>query len=355
MYDVIAIGTATRDIFLTSPLFKVVRDLKHLKKLGFPTGEAQCFALGGKIEVGKPITTTGGGATNAALTFSRQGLKTACLSKIGKDEAGEVILKELKREKISSFVVRGNSIETSHSTILLAPSGEQTILVYRGTSEKLNAKEIPFPKLKARWFYISPGRVSFEVVKKIINFAAKNKIKVAFSPSDYFIRMGQRKLKPLMLKSRVVVMNREEAALLTGIDYDKEKEIFRKLDKITPGIVIITDGSRGALVSDGKRIYKAGVFKTKLIDTTGAGDAFGSGFVAGLIRREEECEKGLCRIDNIEYAIRLGMANAASVIEHIGAKEGILRKPDFVKSKRWQRLPIQIQITNLRHNLKSKV
>src|SRR3989344_8411087 len=105
MFDVITIGTATRDIFLTSSLFQVVSDPKHLKKLGFAAGEAQCFALGGKIEIGKPILTTGGGATNAAVTFSRQGLKTAALIKIGGDSAASEVLAELKKENITPLAI----------------------------------------------------------------------------------------------------------------------------------------------------------------------------------------------------------------------------------------------------------
>ena len=109
-YDIITIGTATRDVFLTSLLFsakggsasggKVLRDKKPFEKIGFVTGEAQCFALGGKIEIGKPVLATGGGATNSAATFSRQGLKTAVLIKIGEDQAGKDILEELKKEKL---------------------------------------------------------------------------------------------------------------------------------------------------------------------------------------------------------------------------------------------------------------
>jgi len=81
--DVITIGTATRDCFLQSPDFKVIRSSR------FVTGQAECFALGSKIEVPFIIFTTGGGAANAAVTFARQGLKAGCLAKIGKDLAGE--------------------------------------------------------------------------------------------------------------------------------------------------------------------------------------------------------------------------------------------------------------------------
>ncbi len=338
-YDVITVGTATRDVFLTSSFFRVISDKKHFIKNGFPTGEAQCFALGGKIEIAKPILTTGGGAANAAVAFSRQGLKTAALIKIGRDESAKNILDELNREKVSVLTVEDIEKGTAFSTVLLAPGGERTILVYRGASENLKTQEIPFQKLNARWAYIVPGKISLPVIEKIFSHFYKNETLIAFNPSKHFVKLGIKRLKPLLAKSKAVILNREEASYLTGVDYRKEKEIFKKLDDITPGIVVMTDGPNGVLVSDGRRVFKAGVFKEKkVVDRTGAGDAFGSGFVAGLVQKKEVCEKGLCRISNVEYAIRLGSANATSVIEKIGAKAGILTKREFEKSPRWRYL-----------------
>lgn len=343
MFDIITIGTASKDTFLISRLFKVLKDSKHLKKFGFPTGEAQCFALGGKIEIDNQIETTGGGATNAAITFSRQNLKTASLIKVGKDEIGNYILKELREEKITPFPIIDKENGTASSTILLAPTGERTILVYRGASEKLNIKEIPFNKLKGKWVYIIPGKIPMPILEKIFNHFWENKTFIAFNPSRHVIEEGIDKLKPLLNKTKVVILNREEASYLTGIDYNKEKEIFKKLDGIVNGITVMTDGADGVFVSDGHIIYKSGIFQEKkVVDRTGSGDAFGSGFITGLIQKEEECKKGLCQIDNIEYAIRLGSANATSVIEYIGAKKGILTKKDFNSDKRWQKLPIKI-------------
>lgn len=349
-FDVITIGTATRDIFLTSPFFKVVSDEAHLKKIGFPTGEAQCFALGGKIEIDKPIFTTGGGATNAAVTFARQGLKTAALIKVGDDNAGNDIISELEKEKISTltlnpkpYTLNPNNNGTAYSTILLAPNGERTILVYRGASENLSANEIPFNKLNSKWAYIVPGKISYGVIKEIVDYLHQEKILIAFNPSKHFIELGIEKLKLILEKTKAVILNREEAAYLTNIDYNEEKEIFKKLDATVAGIAVMTDGPNGVSVSDGFNIYKAGTFnENKLVDRTGSGDAFGSGFVAGLIHEREICEKGLCKVDNIERAIRLGSANATSAIEYIGAKKGILTKNEFESSERWKELNITI-------------
>jgi sugar/nucleoside kinase (ribokinase family) len=342
MFDIITIGTATRDVFLKSALFKVLDDPRHLKRIGFPTGEAQCFALGGKIEIEKPIFTIGGGATNAAITFARQGLKVGTVIKIGFDEEGELIISELQKENITVFPARAPKLKTAYSVILLAPGGERTILVYRGASDALQLKDLPFQDFKSRWAYIVPGNISFSIIEKIFRFFTNNGTLIAFNPSKHFIQMGVQKLKFLLQKTTVMILNREEAAYLTGIDYDKEKDIFRKLDEMVPGIVVMTDGSNGVMISDGYHIYRAGVFKEKLVvDRTGAGDAFGSGFVAGLIYKNEYCAKGKCDINNIGYAIRFGSANATSVIEKVGAQAGILTKMDFENSFRFRALNIE--------------
>ncbi len=259
MYDVITIGTATRDVFLQSPLFKVLKDPAHLKKIGFPTGEAQCFALGGKLEVSEPVFTTGGGATNAAISFRRQDLRTATLIKIGEDEGGEQIIRELKKEKIQVFPVKDKKLPTGYDTVLLAPGGERTILVYRGASEDLKPDEVPWRKLQSRWVYISPGKIPFSLIKKIFSHFSKKGTLIAFNPSKYFIEMGLKKLRPLLNKTKVVILNHEEAAYLTGLDYGRERRIFKKIDEAIPGIVVMTDGPKGVMVSDGYHIYQAGI------------------------------------------------------------------------------------------------
>lgn len=113
-----------------------------------------------------------------------------------------------------------------------------------------------------------------------------------------------------------------------------------------PGILAVTSGKGGATISDGKYIYKAGIFRErKLVDRTGAGDAFGSGFVAGLIRqiRNPKFEIRNLSPEAVKYAIRLASANATSVVEKIGATEGILTKKEFDKDKRWRDLRIEVK------------
>lgn len=257
MFDVITIGTATRDVFLTSPLFKVLRDPKHLENLGFKTGEAEYFALGSKIEIDKPVHATGGGAANAAVTFSRQGLRTAAVVKIGDDELGDAIIRELKSERITSFAARDKKVGTAYSTILLTPGGERTILVYRGASEDFQRKELSFNKLRARWVYVAPGKIPLALMEELISYLRKKDISIAMNPSKFYVSLGIAKLKDILNKLQVVILNREEAAYLTGVDYKKERAIFKKFDEVVQGIAVVTDGSRGALVSDGRYLYRA--------------------------------------------------------------------------------------------------
>lgn len=332
MFDVLTIGTATHDTFLASASVHVLKDPKHLEKLGFPTGEAECFALGAKLDVDRPVSSVGGGAANAAVTFARQGLRAAAFVRIGADAYGDAIITALKREKISVFPVRDQNVGTACSTVILTPDGERTILVYRGASEGLVRREIPFPKLTARWAYIVPGGIPYALIMEMIKALKNRKAKIAMNPSKEYISLGESKIKELMKLLDVVILNREEAALATSLPYKNQIGIFRKLDQLVPGIAVMTEGPNGAKVSDGVHVYTAGIFKeTKRADRTGAGDAFGSGFVAGLIERND-----------VSYALRLAAANATSVVEHIGAESGILTKKAFA-APRWKYLDLDVE------------
>jgi len=144
---------------------------------------------------------------------------------------------------------------------------------------------------------------------------------VAVNLGNSQISLGAEKLKPILKDIDVIVLNQEEASLLTKIPYDKEEDIFKKIDDICPGIAIMTKGHKGAVISDGKDIYMAPALKVNVKDKTGAGDAFGSGFVSGLIQSDGD----------IEYAVQLAIANSSLNVSEWGAKTGILNKGDDFK------------------------
>ncbi len=338
MFDVTTIGTATRDTTVKSPLFKVLRDAKHLRKLGFTTGEAQCFAFGEKLEVDAPIFTIGGGAANAGVTFARQGLKTAVLASVGDDLNARDIRNDLVNEGTTPFLIKDKCAETAYSVILLSPDGERTVLHYRGASKNLRYGDIPSSVLRTRVGYIAPGDIPFPVMMRIIRKLRRAAECIVMNPSAHYLERGIKDISPMLRLLDVVIMNREEASYLTGCRYDDTRAIFRKACALTKGIVVVTDGPRGVLVSDHARIYRAGVYpEKKILDRLGAGDAFGSGFVAGLVMKSSAKNQQ----EKIAYAIRLGSANATSVVEHIGAQTGILKNREFEHEKRWRCLAIR--------------
>ncbi|OGM92478.1 hypothetical protein A2372_00330 [Candidatus Wolfebacteria bacterium RIFOXYB1_FULL_54_12] len=342
MYDIITIGTATQDVLIKSPLFANVYDPKHLKKLGFLDGNATCFMPGAKVEIDKPIFATGGGATNTAVTFARMGLKPAIIGKIGADDGGERVLAECKAEGITSRIITDKKLSTAYSVILVPLAGERTILTHRGASDKLKPADISRASAKTRWIYIVPGNIPYPTIMHAVNVFSKQGSMIALNPSKHVVEKGLRALKPLLVKIDVLIMNREEAATMTGIAYDRIDAILAAITSAFSGIVAVTDGAHGAFIMDREHRYDCGVFPKKaLSDATGAGDAYGSGFVSSLIHTQRT-KKGAFPEDAIREAIRVAAANSASVVEHVGAKHGILTREAVLRNPRWKKLPIKV-------------
>ena len=331
MHDIVTIGSVTRDNFLEGD-YEIINWPKS------PSGKALLFPFGEKLSVKRAYSTIGGNSANASATFARQGFKTACFGKVGNDLSGREIAERLKKEKVRPFFPIAKEKPTAYSVLLLE-KGERTILGYHGASDTLVLKDIPWSNLRSRWWYLSLAGESDKLLRPLMTFARKNQIKVAFNPSGHHIKHKRHEILAVLKDLAFLVLNAGEAADLVGIPFNKEKEVFKKLDRLMPGIVAVTDGPKGVTVSDGKYLYKAGIFKERaVVDRTGAGDSFGSGFVAGLMKRSQ-----MFSPKDVEYAIRLASANATSVVEQIGATEGILTKKEFEKSSRWEKFKISAQ------------
>lgn len=326
MLDVITIGSATRDNFLKMSYRLIDWPETPLKKaIVFPWGE--------KLGVDEVYFTIGGNAANASVTFSRQGFKTACVAKIGDDVPGREFINHLKREGVNTNLIVSTKEKPTAYSVLLLHQGERTILNYHGASDTFTLADINWRKMKSRWWYMSLSGESDAMYLELIKFAKENGIKVAFNPSGHHIKHKREEILASLKDLAFLVLNIGEAAELVGIPFEQEREVFKKLDELMPGIVAVTDGPNGVTVSDGEFIYKAGVFPEKaVVDRTGAGDSFGSGFVAGLMRSGD-----------IKYAIRLASANATSVVERIGATEGTLTRQAFEQDQRWKNLDIKIE------------
>lgn len=325
-YDIITFGSATRDIFLKAKQF-LIGDFKidHIKK-------EILLPVGLKIDIKDIHFHSGGGGTNTAASFASHGLKTAYCGTIGKDPEGQVILKEIKEKRINTkFILKTKKKPTNLSIIFSTPQ-ERTILVYKGASEVLDKKMIPWSEIKdSKWFYLAPlsGKL-IKVFKKLVDFAKENKIKVMINLGNTQLKLPSKILKPILKKIDILILNQEEGQILVKNTSLKEKKLIKEIKKIFPGILIITNGQNKLFATDEKFIYSAFPPKVKVLDKTGAGDAFASGFLSGYIKSKK----------NIIKAIQLAVANSASCIKKWGAKEGILKRNEKfkkvkVKKEKW--------------------
>jgi len=307
MFDVITFGSATRDVFLRSKAMEL-----H-KEHGI---EEACFPFGAKIDIDDIDFETGGGATNNAVTFTRLGkLRTAAVARIGADASGEEIVSTLKRDRVNTaFFQRAKDEKTGYSVILLSKEAERTILPFRGASAELDAGLIDWHKMNARLFHVSSLGGDIDLLRKIIARAKKIGAEVCLNPGGNELKQGRSALAPLLAKLDIVFLNREEAATLTGKNDADLSGIIAGMRKLTTHSVV-TDGPAGAYAVTAHETLYAPIIPVKKINLTGAGDAFGSAYAAAMLKHND-----------IRIALAVGTANATGVVQHMGAKVGILNK-----------------------------
>jgi len=301
---IICVGAAVQDVFLVGKSLTAKRDVRT-------KATVEQFPLGSKVEVDQVFHSTGGDATNAAVTFARQGLNVSFIGKVGEDAAGEEVVRVLQKEGVNTgHVVVDKKLGTGYSTILVAPSGERVVLVYRGASHELSAKETNWDGIKGDWLYITSHGGNFDVIKQVIKQAKTRSMKVAFAPGKLELAKPK-KVKALLPAIDVLLGNAGEMQDLFDI-HDTKELMLNTIGACH--YLVVTDGPNGVYVSDSDKIYQANIYqKVKVVDRTGAGDAFGSGFVSVIARG-----------GTITEAVTFASANATSVVQYYGAKTGIL-------------------------------
>lgn len=279
----------------------------------FATGVGECVALGSKVEADYIHFDTGGGATNSVVTFSRLGLKVGIITRIGEDSSGAEVIKVLKNEHISTRLVQKTEKEhTGYSVLLLAEGGERTAIAYRGASAKIEKNKINWRTLKTEGYYITSLGGDLTLVRAILASAKLGR--VAWNPGSAELKLGLNKLKSLIKQTDVLLLNREEAAKLTGLPIGSTSALLKNLSSLGNMFTIITDSRGGAYATTKGETYHAGVLDVPVVNTTGAGDAFGSGLVAALVRGKK-----------LPEALQVASLNAHGVIGKMGAKTGILK------------------------------
>ena len=301
----LAIGKASQDVFLESS-----KDFRPFNHKGV---QYEQLPLGKKIHVDNVTFSTGGNATNAAVTFARQGLHTLYAWTLGADIASQTIFQALDAEGIDTrFVKHDPKFQASYSTILLAPGGERTVLNYVGTALKDTSMPLDMGAIEeADWLYLSSIN-NMTLLHKIVAHAAKHDVKIMMNPSGFELK-EHAKLRPILEDVAVVAVNKEEAREL--VHGETLEELVRHLTNLCP-VVLVSDGPNGVVATDSKTVVRAGMYEdVKVVDRLGAGDAFGSGFLSQWALGKP-----------LKDAVLFASANSTSVVTKIGAKEGILHK-----------------------------
>ncbi len=334
MFDLISIGDCTVDHF-----FKI-----HDAHLAFSvdkTKQELCINYGAKLPAENYYQMVAGNAANTAVGAARLGLKTAIYINVGSDAGGKLALDCFKEEGVSTRYAVVNKEMSSNASAVINFRGERTILVYH------QPWHYQLPDLdRTKWVYFTSVSHSFTqsyLISQLEGYLERIGAKLAFNPGTFQLEYGVKKFPKLLSLTTLLVVNRDEAGMILGCEAQTEPmELLVKLADLGPQMVVITDGEKGSFGFDGSKFTKLGIFPATVADKTGAGDAFAIGTLAGLFHGED-----------LPEAMRWGAANSASVVEQIGAQNGLLsfekiqeklRKESVVAAKNFSGIHAMIKI-----------
>jgi len=325
---VFTIGSATMDVFVECDSANIVSVCKQEGSTSFMS-----YPYGSKVDMSSFATNVGGGGVNTAMNFSNLGFDTTPIVKIGKDIYSEGILAQFKNGNLNmDCVVSDPKISTGFSIILVSFQGDRTVLAHRGANGLMTLDDIDFDKLKqAKWLYIAPlNGESNKILEPLVNFAKENDIIVCFNAGTTSIKQGFEYIKNILKTVNIVVMNKEEASMCTGITvrpdtktikYSNEiihpdiKEMLVKLKVKDYQMIVITDGGDGSYSYNGDAFYYCPVFSSDVVSTLGAGDAYASTLCAALKTTNLD----------IETSMKWASVESASVVSKFGATEGLIK------------------------------
>lgn len=315
MFDVVAIGNAMIDMFMAveeDNVFSRIDDSEHML----------CFRFGEKIHVESCRFLLGGNACNTVVGLTRLGTQAALCAEIGSDEFAQKIREGLEKENVGLTYLMQTSGALSSFAVSISYHHERTLFV----DHVKRMHNFPLATVTTKWVYLTSLGVEWkEVYKNVLSLVEKNNICMALSPGTHqFEEEGLLSIKNALQYTEILFTNREEAIRIVNSKkqivnretMEDIKELLVQLQKMGPKVVSITDGDNGSYGIDKTgMVWSLEKFSCKLVEKTGAGDAYASGFLAAYMDGKD-----------VEEAMRWGAVNAASVIEHIGAQEGLLTK-----------------------------
>lgn len=318
------IGGATRDIMFYTDDMLIIDNKNDLLRQ-----KLIAFEYGAKVYSQEVHFVYGGGGMNVAVGLASLGIKTQTILSIGDDLVGKDLLNYLKNKKVSTNLVQvqKNAKTGTSSIINVGKFKEHVIFAYRGANAKIDLGPRVIKKINTPWLYLTSLSGNFKPgLNRLFEHSQKKNIKVVWNPGLDQLKLGLRGLAKYMKQTAVFDVNRDEALeLVMSVQGQSTKDninsLLKFLHRYGQKLTVITDGHKGAYLYDGQKVYFKAALKKKGINTTGAGDSFGSGLTTGLIKYNW----------NLEKALKLGIINSNSVIMKIGAQEGLLTSRDLSK------------------------
>lgn len=318
MARIVSLGSALQDLYL----------IDHDDLVPTVIGGEAIYGkllLGSKVDIDKISYEVGGGGINSSISFARHGHETIFMGNIARDPAGAAIIKVLAKEGVDDSYVNFLERKTTGTSVILLASkgGERTILTYRGASEQFgNFNEQDLDLIQPDWLYVTTLRGDLETLKRFFVKAKDLGAKIMFNPGVRELDQVKA-LIPLLKYVDILNVNKSEAArIVPGVMLT---ELLYRLNNYVD-TVIITDGAMGGIAGNGSEVYRFGIYEdTKVKDATGAGDAFGSGFLAHIAAKH-----------SFRNSLIFASANSTSVVTKLGANRGIL-----TGSEKLHPMPIQ--------------
>ena len=310
--DVLAIGDTTIDAFIR------LKDARAHCSINNETCEL-CLRFADKVPYESvTVIPAVGNSANAAVSAARLGLQSGFLGWVGDDDNGKACIDAFAVERVdTSFITQEKGRPTNYHFVLWYED-ERTILV----KHENYAYHLPPIQNPPRFIYLSSlGENSLPYHEEIARYVEKNPgMRLAFQPGTFQIRMGYEKLKKVYQQTSLFFCNKEEAMRILSTQETDIKKLMHALQKLGPKTVFITDQRRGAFAMNGEHAWKVPMYPDPAppLERTGAGDAFSSTIVAALALGK-----------TVPEALAWGPANSMSVVQHIGAREGLLSRQEL--------------------------
>ncbi|MBI2008101.1 carbohydrate kinase family protein [Candidatus Amesbacteria bacterium] len=305
-YDMLSLGPARMDVFIKLPDDQVEEMCSIDRK--------RCMislAFGEKIPVQSINFAVGGNTGNNAVGLTRLGHKVAMAGTMGGAWTDKQAMDMLKSEGVETKYICLAEGKAGFG-VVLNYAEERTILSYYPKAVCTFPGEA---ELSADWVYLTTAGEEFEkFYEDALGAAGKWGAKIGFNPGSRQIRGGLGKIRFVLEKTEVLFVNKEEAAHLLSLQVDAGvKELLAGLVGVGAKVAVITNGPDGTYLFDGQRYLYMPIVPAPVVERTGAGDAFGSGFLAAVMHGK-----------SYEESLRWGTVNSASVLGFIGPQAGLL-------------------------------